>query len=198
MFQIASEFSVASGVRRIEATTGKVTLDTMKHTQEVLFQTAAALKTKPAELREKAEAVTLELKQLHQLVEKYKAKEAAGEADRILFGAHDVSGLKVITATIPEADANKLRTMGDGLREKETAVVAVLASVNEGKITFLASCGKDAVAKGIKAGDIIRHVTAICGGKGGGKPDSAMGGGSDLLKLDDALAAVDNFVAEKL
>jgi len=198
VFQISSEFSVASGVRRIEATTGKVTLESMKHTQEVLFQTAAALKTKPAELREKAEAVTLELKQLHQLVEKYKAKEAAGEADRILFGAHDVSGLKVITATIPEADANKLRTMGDGLREKEAGVVAVLASVNDGKITFLASCGKDAVARGIKAGDIIRHVTAICGGKGGGKPDSAMGGGSDLLKLDDALAAVDNFVAEKL
>ena len=170
----------------------------MNHTQEVLFQTAAALKTKPGELREKAEAVTLELKQMHQLVEKYKAKEAAGEADRILAGANEVGGLKIITAAIPDADGNKLRTMGDGLREKESNVVAVLACVNDGKITFVASCGKDAVAKGIKAGDIIKHVTAICGGKGGGKPDTAMGGGSDTLKLDDALASVDNFVAEKL
>ena len=197
VFHIGSEFSVASGVRRIEATTGKVTLAAMNHTQEVLFQTAAALKTKPAELREKAEAITVELKQMHQLVEKYKAKEAAGEADRILFGAHEVSGLKVITATIPDADGNKLRTMGDGLRDKAANVVAVLASVNGEKITFVAVCGKEAVAKGIKAGDIIRHVTAICGGKGGGKPDSAMGGGTDVLKLDDALASVDNFVAEK-
>ena len=139
----------------------------------------------------------MELKQMHQLVEKYKAKEAAGEADRILFGAHEVGGLKVITATIPDADGNKLRTMGDGLRDKAANVVAVLASVNGEKITFVAVCGKEAVAKGIKAGDIIRHVTAICGGKGGGKPDSAMGGGTDVLKLDDALASVDNFVAEK-
>ena len=198
VFHIGSEFSVASGVRRIEATTGKVTLEAMNHTQEVLFQTAAALKTKPAELREKAEAVTMELKQLHQLVEKYKAKEAAGEADRILFGAHEVGGLKVITAIIPDADGNKLRTMGDGLRDKAANAVAVLATVNGEKITFVAACGKDAVAKGIKAGDIIRHVTAICGGKGGGKPDSAMGGGTDLLKLDDALASVDNFVADNL
>ncbi|MBE6960990.1 MAG: alanine--tRNA ligase [Ruminococcaceae bacterium] len=197
VFHIGSEFSVASGVRRIEATTGKVTLDAMNHTQEVLFQTAAALKTKPAELREKAEAITAELKQLHQMVEKYKAKEAAGEADRILFGAHEVNGLKVITATISDADGNKLRGMGDGLRDKAGNVVAVLASVNGEKITFVAVCGKDAVARGVKAGDIIKHVTAICGGKGGGKPDSAMGGGTDVLKLDDALASVDDFVAEK-
>ena len=77
-------------------------------------------------------------------------------------------------------------------------MVAVLAAVNEGKITFLAVCGKEAVARGIKAGDLVKNVCAICGGKGGGKPDSAMGGGSDLLKLDDALASVDDFVAAKL
>ncbi len=198
VFHIGSEFSVASGVRRIEATTGKVTLDTMNHTQEVLFQTAAALKTKPAELREKAEAVTGELKQLHQIIEKYKAREAAGEVDRIFFSAHELGGLKVISVTVADADANKLRQMGDTVRDKADNVVAVLATVNDGKITFLAACGKEAVAKGIKAGDIIKNITPICGGKGGGKPDSAMGGGSDVVKLDDALAAVDNFVAEKL
>ena len=77
-------------------------------------------------------------------------------------------------------------------------MVAVLAAVNDGKITFLAVCGKEAVAKGVKAGDIIKAVAPICGGKGGGKPDSAMGGGSDVLKLDDALATVDDFVSQKL
>ena len=76
-------------------------------------------------------------------------------------------------------------------------MAALLASVNEEKITFLAVCGKEAVAKGVKAGDIIKTIAPICGGKGGGKPDSAMGGGSDLLKLDDALAALDDFVNEK-
>ena len=78
------------------------------------------------------------------------------------------------------------------------SVVAVLAAVNDGKITFLAVCGKDAVAKGVKAGDIIKAVAPICGGNGGGKPDSAMGGGSDVLKLDNALATVDDFVSQKL
>ena len=156
------------------------------------------LKAKPGELREKAEQNMEELRSLRNLVEKFKAKEAAGQADRFLVGGHSVGDLKVITATLPEADAAKLRQMGDTLRSKEANVVAVLATVNDGKITFLACCGKEAVAKGIKAGEIIKHVTAICGGKGGGKPDSAMGGGTDLLKLDDALASVDDFVAGKL
>ena len=198
VFHISSEFSVASGVRRIEATTGKASLDVMNRNQEMLFQAAAALKAKPGELREKAEQTMLEVKTLHQMVEKFKAKESAGEADRFLFGARQVGELKVLTATIADADANKLRQMGDMLRDKASNVVAVLATVNGEKITFLAVCGKEAVAKGIKAGEIIKNVTAICGGKGGGKPDSAMGGGTNVLKLDDALASIDDFVAGKL
>ena len=99
---------------------------------------------------------------------------------------------------MPQADAAKLRQMGDMLRDKQPNVVAVLSAVNDGKITFLAVCGKEAVTKGVKAGDLIKQVCCCCGGKGGGKPDSAMGGGSDILKLDDALAQVDDFVAEKL
>ena len=198
VFHISSEFSVASGVRRIEATTGQASLDVMNRNQEMLFQAAAALKAKPGELREKAEQTMLEVKTLHQMVEKFKAKESAGEADRFLFGARQVGELKVLTATIADADANKLRQMGDMLRDKAPNVVAVLATVNGEKITFLAVCGKEAVAKGIKAGEIIKNVTAICGGKGGGKPDSAMGGGTNVLKLDDALASMDDFVAEKL
>ena len=198
VFHISSEFSVASGVRRIEATTGKASLDVMNRNQEMLFQAAAALKAKPGELREKAEQTMAEVKTLHQMVEKFKAKESAGEADRFLFGARQVGELKVLTATIADADANKLRQMGDMLRDKAPNVVAVLATVNGEKITFLAVCGKEAVAKGIKAGEIIKNVTAICGGKGGGKPDSAMGGGTNVLKLDDALASIDDFVAGKL
>ncbi len=197
-FRIKSEFSVASGVRRIEATTGKETLCHFDGIQQMAIQAAAVLKAKPGELREKAEAVMGEVKSLHQMVEKFKAKEAAGETERILFGAHDVGGLKVLTATVPEADSARLRQMGDMLREKDSNVVAVLASVNDGKITFLCACGKEAVKKGVKAGDIIKQVCAIAGGSGGGKPDSAMGGGKDVLMLDNALAMVDNVVAMKL
>ena len=96
----------------------------------------------------------------------------------------------MLTAKV-EGDANALRQLGDVLRDKDAAVVAVLAAVNGDKITFQCVCGKDAVARGVRAGDVIRTVTALCGGKGGGKPDSAMGGGSELGKLDEALAAVE-------
>ena len=103
-----------------------------------------------------------------------------------------------MTANVPDADANKLRQMGDMLRDKASNLVAVLSSVNDGKITFLAVCGKDAIAKGIKAGELVKLVCTICGGSGGGKPDSAMGGGKDPLKIDNALAQVDDFVFSKL
>ena len=105
---------------------------------------------------------------------------------------------QVLTANVPNADANKLRQMGDTLKDKAANVVAVLSSVNGEKITILAVCGKEAIAKGVKAGDLVKTVCTACGGSGGGKPDSAMGGGKDALKLDDALAQVDNFVASKL
>ena len=198
VFHISSEFSVASGVRRIEATTGQASLDVMNRNQEMLFQAAAALKAKPGELRDKAEHIMTEMKELRQSLEKFRAKEALGEAERFLFSAHEVGGLKVLTATVPDADASRLRNMGDFLRDKEPSVVAVLASVNGEKITFLAVCGKEAVKRGVKAGDIIKQVSAIAGGSGGGKPDSAMGGGKDVLMLDNALAMVDNVVSMKL
>ena len=198
VFHITSEFSVASGVRRIEATTGLVSLDVMNRNQEMLFEAAAILKAKPGELREKARQNMDELKEMRHAVESFKAKEAVGEAASFLMGAKSVGGLKVVTATLGDADPDRLRKMGDFLRDKDQTVVAVLSAVREGKITFLAVCGKEAVAKGVRAGDIIKSVTAICGGKGGGRPDSAMGGGADVLKLDDALASVDNFVHAKL
>ena len=89
-----------------------------------------------------------------------------------------------------------MRKLGDFMRDKDATVVALLAGINDGKITLQAICGKEAVARGVKAGDIIKKVAPICGGKGGGRPDSAMGGGTDLLKLDDAMAALDDFVHE--
>ena len=198
VFHISSEFSVASGVRRIEATTGLESLRVMDRNQEVLFQAAAALKAKPGELREKAAQSMEEIKELRHMVGAYKAREAISQAGQFLMGAKDVGGLKVVTATLGDVEADTLRKMGDFLRDKDASVAAVLSSVKDGKITFLAVCGKEAVERGIKAGDLIKHVTAICGGKGGGKPDSAMGGGSDVLKLDDALASVDDFVHGKL
>ena len=197
-FRIESEASVASGVRRIEAITGKETLAEMSRTRKRIYDACAVLKTKPAELATKLETQVEEIKALKKAVESYKAKETAGEVERFLFGAHDVSGLHVLTATVPNADAGKLRQMGDTLRDKDENVVAVLATVSGEKITFLAVCGKQANAKGVRAGDLVKLVCTTCGGSGGGKPDSAMGGGKDLLKLDDALAQVDNFVASKL
>ncbi len=197
-FRIESEGSVASGVRRIEAITGKACLAEMELSRQRVYDACAILKTKPAELAAKLESQVEEIKALKKTIESFNARETAGEADRFLFGAREVCGLHVITANVPNADANKLRQMGDTLRDKATDVVAVLSSVNDGKITFLAVCGKDAVAKGLKAGDLVRLVCTACGGSGGGKPECAMGGGKDINKLDDALALVDDFVASKL
>ena len=197
-FRIESEGSVASGVRRIEAITGKECLADMDKNRKLIYGACAQLKVKPAELTEKVQTQLDEIKALKRTIESFKAKEAAGEVDRYLFGAHNVAGLKVMTAVLPEADANKLRQMGDMLRDKDAAVAAVLATVNGEKVTFLAVCGKEAVAKGVKAGDLVKLVCGACGGSGGGKPDSAMGGGKDALKVDDALALVDDFVASKV
>ncbi len=197
-FRIESEGSVASGVRRIEAVTGKAFLESMERNRQRLYAAANVLKVKPYELQDKLHSMVEETKDLKRVIESYKAKEAAGEVDRFLFGSHNVGGVKVLTAMVPDADPNKLRQMGDMLRDKDSSVAAVLATVNGEKITFLAVCGKDAIAKGIKAGDLVKTVCTACGGSGGGKPDSAMGGGKDASKVDNALAMVDDFVISKV
>ena len=197
-FRIKSESSVASGVRRMEATCGRLSLESMEKSHSVLSKAAQFLKTAPAGLLERMEQQAGEMKQLRQAVDKFKAEASLGEAKQFLAAAKTVKGLHVLTATREGLDANALRKMGDFLRDKDPAVVGVLASISGEKITFLAVCGKEAVAKGVKAGDLVKMVSGICGGKGGGKPDSAMGGGNDPLKVDDALAAVDDFVSEKL
>ena len=197
-FRIESEGSVASGVRRIEAITGKSCLVDMAQNRKLVYNASAVLKVKPSELAEKLQSQVEEIKALKRSIEQFKLREASGEADRYLFGAKEVCGLHVLTAVIPDADGAKLRQMGDLLRDKKSDVVAVLAAVQDGKITFLAVCGKDAIARGVKAGDLVKQVCGICGGSGGGKPDSAMGGGKDPLKVDDALATVDDFVASRV
>ena len=135
---------------------------------------------------------------LNREIEQLKAKAFAGESDAILAGAKTVGALKVVTAIKKDLSVDDLRKQGDQLRDKDAGVVAVLANVAGEKINILAVCGKDAVKAGVKAGDLVKKVTGLCGGSGGGKPDSAMGGGKDASKLNDALAAVEGFVSEKL
>ena len=198
MFRIKSESSVASGVRRIEATTGRVSIDETRHGRNTLLKAAQFFKTAPNTILERMEQQANEMKELRQALEKFKAEASLGEARQVMASAKTVGGMHVITGTRQNLDANALRAMGDFMRDKDPSVVAVLASINGEKVSFLAVCGKEAVSKGIKAGELVKSVSAVCGGKGGGKPDSAMGGGTDLLKVDDALATVDDFVAAKL
>ena len=198
LFHISSEGSVASGVRRIEATTGLRTLETLHHDLEAISAVSALFKANPADMLQKVEQQANELKEAKRLIQQYKDKESAGGADALLKNAREVGGLHVVTCSQGECDAAGLRKMGDALRDKDGAVVAVIAAVNGDKITFQCVCGKEAVAKGVRAGDIIKFITAIAGGKGGGKPDSAMGGGNDVSKLNDALSAVEGFVKEKI
>ena len=195
-FTIVSEGSVASGVRRIEAMVGKENLRLSAANTFQLRKAAAAMKTTPQDLLTHLEQVIKEGKELRQQLDQMQSKLLASDAERFLYAAKKVEGLNVITTTLSSMSAGALRKIGDMLREKDDSVVAVLSSVSDEKITFNAVCGKKAVAAGIKAGDLIRTVTAITGGSGGGKPDSAMGGGKDPLMLDNALAVVDNFVSE--
>ena len=198
LFRIKSEGSVASGVRRIEAITGKQTLEELRSGQEKLIRAAQLLKTTSNELESRIGGMLSEMKEIKSQLEKFKEQASLGEARTFLTSAKEVKGLKLVTAQRDGMDANALRKLGDFLRDKEPKIVGVLASVKDGKVTLLAVCGKEAVASGIKAGDIIKAIAPICGGKGGGKPDSAMGGGTEVSKVDDALAAVDDLILSKL
>ena len=197
-FRITGESSVASGVRRVEAITGKAYLREMEAVNRRMYAAAEVLHAKPADLIAKAKGFTAELKEARQSVERMKEKILHSDVDRFLYASKNIGGIKVITTTRTDLEAGDLRKLGDFLRDKDPDTVAVLATATESKVTFVAVCGKNAGAKGIRAGDLVRAVSAVTGGKGGGKPDSAMGGGSEVLKIDDALAIVDDFVAEKL
>ena len=194
MFVITSEGSVASGVRRIEAITGREVIAKYVSMSATLNKVADRLKARPVEIMSRVESNLSEIHELKQNIDKLKDQLMSGQAERMLYGAKDIKGLKVITITNGPVNAADIRKMGDQLRDRFPNIVAVLAATAENKATMLAVCGKNAVARGVKAGDLIKTITRICDGTGGGKPDSAMGGCKNLLKLDDAMAAVDDFV----
>ncbi len=196
MFVITSEGSVASGVRRIEAITGREVIAKYTAMSGMLARVADRLKARPVELLTKVESNLSEIHELRQNIDKLKDQLMSGQAERMLYGAKDIKGLKIVTITNGPVTAGDIRKMGDQLKERFPNIVAVLAATTEDKATMLAVCGKSAIERGIRAGDLIKSITKICEGSGGGKPDSAMGGCKNVLKLDDAMAAVDDFVSE--
>ena len=195
---LISEASIASGVRRVEAVTGKKVLETLAEAEKRGRFAAEELKTTPGELVNKAHAVMVELKESARVVEKLQAKLIGGEVERFLREAADIGGLKLVRQNVGAMSTDWLRSAGDQLRDREDSVAAVLTAVNGEKITFMAVCGKRAVEAGVKAGDLVKLVTKITGGSGGGKPDSAMGGGKDAAMIGEAMAAVESAIREKL
>ena len=190
-FRILSESSVASGVRRIEAVTGPAVLALADSWYSTICRAAEILKANnPQDLTNRAETVMKEQKELRQSADRMKTQLLGARSAQLLADAKEIGGLHVLTAQLEDASADELRRMGDLLKDRDDSVVAVLASSNGEKLTFLAICGKAAVKSGVKAGALVKAVSAAADGSGGGKPDSAMGGGKDPTKLADALAQV--------
>ncbi|MBQ1371485.1 MAG: alanine--tRNA ligase, partial [Oscillospiraceae bacterium] len=175
--------SVASGVRRIEAITGPAVLEETDCFQRTLLQAADLLKTTPSELVHKVESTLSELKELRQQMDAIKDKLLSSELQQLTASAQEVKGLHVLSTILSGMEVADLRKFGDLLRDKDPDVVGVLVSENEGKISVLAVCGVNAVKQGVKAGMLVKTILSACGGSGGGKPDSAMGGCKDMNLL---------------
>ena len=199
LFKLISEGGVAAGTRRIEAVTGEGVLEYIKQNDELIARTAAALKTNLlGEIDKKAEAIVNESKETARKLESLNAKLAGGKADDVMANAKDINGVKLAVGRADGLSVPDLRTMGDKLKESMDCGVAVLASLTDGKLMFLATATKSAVEKGVHAGNIIKEITKLAGGSGGGKPDMAQGGGKDPAKADEALAAVDALVTAQV
>ena len=194
MCKIISEASVAAGVRRIEAVTGKAVLDYLNDRQHILNEAASALKTSPNELAAKVEQTMADLRAMNKQVEKLNGKIASMQMVDLFNVSRDVKGVNVVATKLEDATPDVLRTMGDDIKEKAPNMVAVLSSVNGEKVSLLCVCGAEAVKKGAHAGKIIKEVAKIVGGGGGGRPDSATAGGKNPAKLEEALEAVNNIV----
>lgn len=195
MFKIVSEASVAAGVRRIEALTGRKFLELFEERQKTLNDTAAALKTTPTDLVQRADQVVEEIRGLTRNVDSLNSKIAEMKLSELLNAAEDINGVSVIAAKLDDTP-EVMRSIGDILKERNANGVAVLATVTgESKIQLLCVAGKDAVKAGAHAGKIIKEVAKLCGGGGGGRPDSASAGGKKPEKLDEALQAVCSVVA---
>ena len=199
LFKITSEGGVAAGVRRIEAVTGDGVLKLISSYESVLSKTAQTLKTnRIMELDKRAEIVMSEHHEFEKKISDISEKMAAMRAKSMLAGIKHIGDVELLTAYIDGVDANELKTMADSTKGQMKNGVVVLSTNTDGKITFVAMAVGDAVKMGIHCGNIIKEITAICGGRGGGKPDLAQGGGTDPLKIDDALAKVDEIVTAQI
>ena len=197
LFKLISEAGVAAGVRRIEAVTGQGVLDYIKAKDDMIARTGAALKTNRLdELDSKAASVMEENRELSKKIENFAAKMAELKTKDMMTSVKHVGNMNVLTAQLDGTPVPDLKNIADRAKSEIENCVAVLAANTDGKITFVAMASKDAVKAGVHCGNIIRELTAICGGKGGGKPDMAQGGGKDALKIDDALARVDELIME--
>ena len=197
LFKIISESSVAAGVRRITAVTGKGVLDYINKNNILINETAGALKaSNPRDIAKRAEAVSAELKEKEKEIIKLKDEINSFKTSGIIAGAIDVKGVKLVVYSAGEETADSLRTMASSVCDAPEATVAVIAGKNaeKGTATFVCSCNKAAIEMGAHAGNIVREVAKIAGGNGGGKPDMAMAGGKDITKIDDALVNADDIL----
>ena len=201
LFKLVSESSVAAGVRRIEAVTGLNVIKMIYATNTLLKDTAVAMKVNnPSDLPAKAAQVNADLKEKDREIESMRSKIASMNLGSILDNAVEVKGVKIVTAMLSGTGSDALRTMCDKIRDEksDTAIVAVLAGVLDGKATLAATATKAAQAKGVKAGVLVKAVAQLTGGNGGGKPDFAMAGIKDQTKIDEALAAVEKILSEQI
>ena len=195
MFKIISESSVAAGVRRIEITTGYGVLNLLANRDALILDTAKELKCQNVnDIAKRATAVSDEVKALKREIDQLNSKLAGSRVDELINGAKVVNGISVITADLGDMNIDAVRSLGDSIKDKKPESVAVFAIHSGEKLNFMAVCGKAAVAKGAHAGNILREVSAVTGGRGGGRPDSAMSGGKDISKIADALALVETLI----
>ena len=198
-FKILSEASVAAGIRRIEATTGYGVLNLLDDRTAELANTAAALKANNMkDVAARAQVVTAELKEANKQLEIAKAKLASSQIDGLFQNAVEVDGVRIVTVYLNGTTPDTLRSMMDKLRDKEPNAVGALIGTDGSKTTLAVGVGKNALARGLKAGALVKQIAAIAGGNGGGKPDFAMAGIRDTSKIDDALNAVEGIVKENL
>ena len=198
-FKILSEASVAAGIRRIEATTGYGVLNLLDDRTAELANTAVALKANNMkDVAARAQAVTAELKEANKQLEIAKAKLASSQIDGLFQNAVEVDGVRIVTVYLNGTTSDTLRSMMDKLRDKEPNAVGALIGTDGSKTTLAVGVGKNALARGLKAGALVKQIAAIAGGNGGGKPDFAMAGIRDTSKIDDALNAVEGIVKENL
>lgn len=197
LFKVVAEGGVAAGVRRIEAVTGANALAYLQSLEDTVNQAAGALKSPVAELNARIAQALENARTLEKEVAALKGKLASAQGDELLTQAVDVKGLKVLAAALPGADAKTLRDTMDKLKDKLKTAAIVLAAVDGDKVQLAAGVTADSVGK-VKAGELVNFVAQQVGGKGGGKPDMAMAGGTDASKVPAALASVQAWVAERV